>query len=67
MSVEAMKVNELLEKAADFCRQKADEIHAFVNDDIRNSNFELSAGDVADDLKKIADKICDLTLDEEEA
>lgn len=66
MSVEAMKVNELLSEAADFCRSKADEIREYINEDVRTPGFLISGEGAADDLKKIVDDICDLMLDEEE-
>lgn len=66
MSANALKVNELLNEAADFCRQKADEIRDFVNAEVRTSEFLMAGEGAADDLKKIVDDICDLTLDEEE-
>ncbi len=66
MSVDAIKVNELLNQAADFCRAKADEIRDFVNEEVRTPEFLMSAEGAADDLRKIVDDICDLTLDEEE-
>lgn len=66
MSVEAIKVNELLQQAADFCRAKADEIRDFVNEEVRTPEFLISGGEAADDLRRIVDDICDLTLDEEE-
>lgn len=66
MSADAIKVNELLNEAADFCRQKADEIRDFVNQEVRTSELLMAAEGAADDLKKIVDDICDLTLDEQE-
>jgi hypothetical protein len=66
MSVDAIKVNELLNEAADFCRAKAEEIRDFVNEEVRTPEFLMGAEGAADDLRKIVDDICDLTLDEEE-
>jgi hypothetical protein len=66
MSVDAIKVNELLNEAADFCRAKAEEIRQFVNEEVRTPEFLMAGEGAADDLKKIVDDICDLTLDEEE-
>jgi hypothetical protein len=66
MSVDAIKVNELLQEAADFCRAKSDEIRAFVNEEVRTPEFLMAAEGAADDLKKIVDDVYDLTLDEEE-
>jgi hypothetical protein len=66
MSAEAMKVNELLYEAADFCRAKADEIRAYVNQDIRSLDFLIAGEEAALSLKEMVNDICDLTLDEEE-
>jgi hypothetical protein len=66
MSVEAIKVNELLEEAAQFCTRKAEEIRDFVNEEVRKPEFLMSAEGAADDLRNRADEIRDLTLDEEE-
>ena len=66
MSVEAIKVNELLEEAAHFCKRKADDIRAFVNEEVRTPEFLMSAESAADDLNNRADEILDLMLNLEE-
>jgi hypothetical protein len=66
MSVEAIKVNELLREASDFCKRKATEIKDLVNEEVRTPEFLMSADGAADDLNNRADEILDLTLDEEE-
>jgi hypothetical protein len=66
MSVDAIKVNELLEEAADFCIRKAQEIRDFVNEEVRTAEFLMAAEGAADDLRNRASEISDLTLDEDE-
>lgn len=66
MSAEALRVNELIEEAADYCTIKARAIQALVNEEIRSPEFLMAAEGAADALKEISGQISDLTLDEEE-
>jgi hypothetical protein len=66
MSVEAIKVNELIEEAADYCTIKALAIQKLVNEEIRSPEFLMAAEGAAESLKEISGQISELTLDEEE-
>jgi hypothetical protein len=66
MSVEAIKINELIEEAADLCENKARQIQDLVNEEVRTGEFLIAAECAVDDLKKLAKDIRDLTLDEQE-
>lgn len=66
MSVEAIKVNELMEEAAVFCETKAQAVRDFVNDEVREPSFLAAAEEAADSLKEAAREIRNWTLDEDE-
>lgn len=66
MSIEAIKVNALLCEAADFCRQKSQEIRGFIEEGVWTEEFIALAANSADYLRNIVEDICDLTLDEED-
>lgn len=61
---DALRVNELIEEAAAFCDEKAEEIRALVNDEVRSGTFLMDGEDVARDLEKAASALRDTTLDE---
>jgi hypothetical protein len=66
MSDRAIKVNEFIEKAADFCLAQAREIRNLVNEDVQTPEFLMAADEAADDLEATGKEIRDLTLEEQE-